>query len=219
MKVVIVQKDIGNLDYLAPLRAAALESADLVCFGELATSGCLYQIRGFPDFDSVRESLKVFDCGVLIGLPRRDGGSLRNSYLYSYGDSYLTYDKQNLFSPMNEDNIYQAGSLPGIFNTPHGRLGIAICYDLRFETVFEALKKAQPAVIFVPAAWPNVRIEDWRELLVRRAIETGTIVVGVNAVGNDGVHQFGGCSMVVGSDGVILAEASRSSETVLSLEL
>jgi predicted amidohydrolase len=219
MYIVIVQKDILNFDYLASLRTAASESADLVCLGELATSGCLYQIGRFPDFVAVRQSLKAFDCGVLIGLPRRDGSSLRNSYLYSYGDSCQIYDKQNLFTPMNEDKIYQAGTRPGIFDTAHGRLGIAICYDLRFDAVFAALKEAQPAIIFVPAAWPSVRIADWRELLVRRAFETGINIVGINAVGDDGVNRFGGCSMVVSSDGTILAEADRCSETIIRVEL
>ena len=76
MKLHIVQKDIDNLDYLALLRAAASESPDLVCFGELATSGCLYQFREFPDFDSIKASLKAFECGIMIGLPRRAGDSL-----------------------------------------------------------------------------------------------------------------------------------------------
>ena len=219
MQVVIVQKDICNLDYLASVRAAVSESVDLVCLGELATSGCLFQSNRFPDFDAVRQSLKAFDCGVLLGLPRRDGSSMRNSYLYSYGDSYQIYDKQNLFTPMSEDKIYQAGTRPGIFNTAHGRLGIAICYDLRFDAVFTALKEARPGIIFVPAAWPSVRIADWRELLVRRAVETGINIVGINAVGDDGANVFGGCSMVVSSDGTILVEADLSSEIILRVEL
>jgi predicted amidohydrolase len=120
---------------------------------------------------------------------------------------------------MNEHKIYQAGDQPGIFETVHGRLAVAICYDLRFDAVFQTLKEAKPEVIFVPAAFPDVRIEEWRKLLVHRALETGVPVVGINAVGDDGVNRFGGNSMVVAPTGDILSEADRSSEMVLKVEL
>ncbi|MFH2050199.1 MAG: nitrilase-related carbon-nitrogen hydrolase, partial [bacterium] len=120
---------------------------------------------------------------------------------------------------MDEDKIYQPGNKPGLFVTEFGRFGVAICFDIRFPVIFTNLKKSTPDIIFIPAAFPRVRIDDWKELLIQRAIETETTIVGINSIGDDGTNEFGGSSMIVDSSGGILAQADESSETVLKVNL
>ncbi len=72
-------------------------------------------------------------------------------------------------------------------------------------------------MIFVPAAFPRVRIDDFKELIVQRAIENSVYVVGINAVGNDGVNEFGGSSMVADPDGKLIAQADETTERVMDV--
>ena len=96
---------------------------------------------------------------------------------------------------------------------------MAICYDLRFPEVFRRLKSAGATKIFVPAAFPAARIEDWKCLLIERAVENGIHVLGINAVGDDSRNVFGGHSMVVNPEGEIIAEAGADSAAIIDLEL
>lgn len=155
----------------------------------------------------------------MVGLPLKTDQGLRNTYLYYRKGEYQTYFKGKLFPPMNEPDTFVAGTSPGVWETDFGRVGIAICFELRFPETFAGLAKAEVETIFVPAAFPLVRISDWKSLLARRAQETGTRVIGINAVGGDGTNVFGGSTMLVSPEGKVLAEADETSESVLEIEL
>jgi predicted amidohydrolase len=96
---------------------------------------------------------------------------------------------------------------------------VSICYDVRFPDVYGELQEAGVERLFVPAAFPRVRIEDWKRLLVERAQETGLPVIGINSVGDDGENEFGGSTMVVDADGRVLAQADETSEQILEVTI
>lgn len=219
MKVIVIQKSINDVDIRSTIQRVGDKQPDIVCLGELAATGCLYQPRPVPDSETVCASLKPFEFAVMMGLPRKSNGKLYNSYLYHYKGNCQYYNKINLFEPMNELSVYQAGATPGIFETPFGRVGAAICYDLRFPEIFENLVDQNVKLIALPAAWPLVRINDWKELIVERAKACRVPIIGINSVGNDGVNEFGGCSMVVDAEGKILAQADERNESILEVEL
>lgn len=219
MKTLIVQKDIGNSDLESYLRIAEERSVDIVCFGELSTSGCLYSGGQGEELDSIFNRLAGFDVAVMLGFPRRHDDHLFNSYLYYHKGSFQVYDKINLFEPMNEQQHYQPGIGQGLFDTAFGLLGVAICYDLRFPELFAQLKLSGASRIFVPAAFPAVRIGDWERLLVERAVENQVWVIGINAVGDDGRNRFGGRSMVISPSGKVLVEAGGEKPEILEVEL
>jgi len=218
MLIHVAQKNINNLDLESFVESAYKEKADLVCFGELSTSGCLYQPKKVDPLEAITNKIK-HPLGVLFGTPLEIDGNLYNTYVYYKNKAYQIYKKINIFSPMDEDKIYQAGNKPGLFKTEYGKFGIAICYDIRFPEIFTNLKNLSPDIIFIPAAFPRVRINDWKELLIQRAIETETTIVGINSIGDDGTNEFGGSSMVVDKAGEILAQADESTETVLKVSL
>ena len=219
MKAHIVQKDVNNRDLKPFLESAREAGTELLCFGELATSGCRYEASPVEPLDKWLELFRPYEFRIMVGLPLDRGARVTNTYLYYHKGECQFYDKINLFTPMNEDVIYRPGTTPGTFRTDFGKVGAAICYDIRFPELFDDLKATGASRLFIPAAFPRARIEDWRRLLVERAVQTGLPVVGINAVGDDGTNEFGGCSMVVDADGTIVAQADEMSETVLEVEL
>ncbi len=219
MKLALIQKDINNSDWVGLLQQAADLKPDLACLGELALSGCLYNGGEGMPLQDVTARLDRFDFPVMLGFPQATETGLRNAFLYYSRGRWQVYHKINLFAPMNEDRVYHPGDTPGLFNTELGELGVAICFDLRFPEVFTDLAAGGAEKIFVPAAWPKVRIDDWRRILVERANETKRPVIGINAVGDDGTNQFGGSTMAVAADGTILFQADETSEAVFEVTI
>jgi predicted amidohydrolase len=126
------------------------------------------------------------------------------------------YDKIHLFDvdlptgeSWRESNVYSPGKGVVLVNgTPVGKLGLTICYDLRFPMLFARIAEANADVISVPAAFtvPTGRAH-WHVLLRARAIEAGLFVVAAAQVGHheDGRNTFGH-SLVVDPWGEILLD-------------
>lgn len=219
MKVVIIQKDTNNGDYLQFFEDIAELQPELVLLGELGATGCLYNGGKGLTTEKLQNELEKFPFVIGIGYPCSENGRLFNRYALFNSDKFYAYDKINLFEPMNETKVYKAGETPGYMETPLGKLGVAICYDIRFPDLFDQLKEAGSEMVIIPAAFPRVRIQAWRSLLIERAIQTGLTVIGINAVGDDGTNEFGGSSMVVGPDGQIIAQADEINESIIEVEL
>jgi deaminated glutathione amidase len=132
------------------------------------------------------------------------------------GEIRARYDKMHLFDvdlptgeSWRESNTYSAGNGAVVVNgTPVGKLGLTICYDLRFPTLFARIAEADADVIAVPAAFtvPTGRAH-WHILLRARAIEAGLFVVAAAQVGRheDGRQTFGH-SVVVDPWGEVLLD-------------
>jgi predicted amidohydrolase len=132
------------------------------------------------------------------------------------GQVRATYDKIHLFDvdlptgeSWRESSVYAAGKGVVLVNgTPVGRLGLTICYDLRFPALFARLAESDADVIAVPAAFtvPTGKAH-WHVLLRARAIEAGLFVVAAAQVGHheDGRNTFGH-SLVVDPWGEILLD-------------
>jgi predicted amidohydrolase len=132
------------------------------------------------------------------------------------GEIRATYDKLHLFDvdlptgeSWRESNVYSAGKGVVLVNgTPVGKLGLTICYDLRFPGLFARLAEADADLIAVPAAFtvPTGKAH-WHVLLRARAIEAGLFVVAAAQFGHheDGRNTFGH-SLVVDPWGEILLD-------------
>jgi len=219
MQIYLIQKNINDTDFARHLETASALPVDLVCLGELSTSGCLYRLREVDSIESILTSLTKYNFGVLMGFPYRTDKGLFNACLYYRDGVHQVYKKRHLFESMNEHRVYLPGNQRGLFETAFGGIGVAICYDLRFPELFAELKQSGATKVFVPAAFPRVRIAEWRRLLVERARQIKVPVIGINSVGHDGAHEFGGSSMVIDAQGKILAQASEEHEEVLQVAL
>jgi predicted amidohydrolase len=131
------------------------------------------------------------------------------------GKLLARYEKIHLFGfESQEPSLVTPGNQEGFFDTPFGRIGLAICYDLRFPELFRKLVLHGCRIFLVPAAWPKSRINHMEILAVARAIENQAIVAVCNTVGiNKGV-ELGGSSLIVGPDGATLAKASSKEQIV-----
>ncbi len=204
MRIRLLQKSVHDHDLVAHLHAAERDGVDLLIFPELATTGCLYIAREIPSVDQLLDPLRSSTVRVIVGTPVFENGQYFNRLYYLHGDITHFYNKNNLFPGMNETAVYKPGAEPGLFETDLGRIGVAICYDLRFPDYFIRLKSLKPDFVVISAAWPKVRIADWERLLAERAVELGVTVIGVNAVGDDGTNNFGGSSRVIDPSGTTL---------------
>ena len=132
------------------------------------------------------------------------------------GGIIVRYDKIHMFDvdlaggeSYRESRLYRPGSAAAVADLPWGRLGLSICYDVRFPHLYRSLAKAGASVIAVPAAFTRTTGEaHWHVLIRARAIETGSFVI---AAAQGGHHEDGrdtfGHSLIVDPWGKIVAEA------------
>jgi deaminated glutathione amidase len=157
--------------------------------------------------------LHLGSLAVLTG----DGKVANRSFVIDRdGEIRGTYDKLHLFDvdlptgeSWRESNLYSAGSGVVLVNgTPVGKVGLTICYDLRFPGLFARLAEAGADVIAVPAAFtvPTGKAH-WHVLLRARAIEAGLFIIAAAQVGRheDGRQTFGH-SLVVDPWGEVLLD-------------
>jgi deaminated glutathione amidase len=130
------------------------------------------------------------------------------------GELVASYDKIHLFDVTVADNTKSyresagctAGQKVGVFNTPWGKAGVAICYDLRFPELFREMVAQGVKMIFVPAAFTaKTGAAHWEVLLRARAIENQAYVI---ASAQTGVHENGretwGHSCIISPQGEII---------------
>jgi predicted amidohydrolase len=135
------------------------------------------------------------------------------------------YDKIHMFDvdlaggeSYRESTLYRPGDKAVVADLPWTRLGLSICYDVRFPHLYRSLAQSGAAVIAIPAAFTRTTGEAHWHILVRaRAIETGSYVV---AAAQGGTHadnrETFGHSMIVDPWGRILAEADRKPGFILA---
>lgn len=125
------------------------------------------------------------------------------------------YDKMHLFGFMGEDAHITAGNAPVVADTPWGRLGLAVCFDLRFPELFRRLALDGAEAVLIPAYWPAPRLDHWQLLLRARAVENQIVVAGVNRSAEPGGLVFG-YSAVIGPDGRPVVEAGEDEVLLMS---
>jgi deaminated glutathione amidase len=169
---------------------------------------------------------------LLIGsaLVRRDDGQCANRAILVGPDGGVTatYDKLHMFDVdlptgerIRESSSYTPGDRAVTAEAAGAKLGLTICYDLRFPALHNALAKAGAQVLTVPAAFTRPTGEPhWEVLLRARAIETGSFVI---APAQGGTHEDGratwGHSMVVSPWGEVIALADHDEPCALVAEL
>lgn len=167
-----------------------------------------------PQVTGVLERLTAeLDMVVVGSLPEKDRDRLFNTaFVHDRGREAGRYRKLHLFSPMQEDRYLSAGDRTLVTDTSAGRLGLAICYDLRFPELFRKLALEGAELICLPAQWPSPRQELWQTLLRARAIENQCFLIAANNCGTLGKLRFFGMSQILSPRGEILAEGGTRAE-------
>jgi len=218
------------------IQIAAKEGAKLVVLPEY------FCIMGMKDFDkvTVREmpndgpiqkflakTAKEYKVWIIAGsvpLVSNFPNKVRNSCLVynDKGEQVARYDKIHLFGldlgteHYHEENTIESGDQIVTVDTPFGKIGLSICYDLRFPELYRAMGEVD--MIVVPAAFTDTTGKaHWETLIRARAIENQCYVV---ASAQGGYHLSGrethGNSMIVDPWGVVLDRLARGSGVVLA---
>lgn len=231
----------GALDHVAPLiRQAAAGGAQLILTPE-ATN---FLIKGRAardavltdaDADMVVQGLRDLARGLGVwlligsaivksGHEGDDRAANRSILIDDSGAVVSTYDKLHVYDvdlPTGESWRESASIRPGdtavVADTPWGRLGLTICYDVRFGHLHRALAKAGALMIAVPAAFTVPTGEaHWETLLRARAIESGAFIL---APAQAGAHEDGrrtwGRSTIVAPWGDVVAKLDNDEPGVL----
>ena len=180
----------------------------------------------------LRRLAKDLGVWILIGsaLVKREDGQLanRSALVGADGEVKATYDKIHMFDvdlPTGERHresaVYTPGERATVAETPWGKIGLSVCYDVRFPHLYRAMAKAGAEIITVPAAFTRPTGEaHWEILLRARAIETAAYVL---APAQGGFHEDGrgtwGRSTMVGPWGEILAKAEDDAPGVITADL
>jgi predicted amidohydrolase len=151
------------------------------------------------------------------------------SYLFDpQGAVQARYDKIHMFDvdvpdgqTYRESATFRPGAQAVTADTPWARLGLTVCYDVRFPALYRSLAQAGARVLTVPSAFTQLTGRaHWHVLLRARAIETGCFVLAPAQVGDHaGGRKTYGHSLIVAPWGEVLADAGAEGEGLVTAEL
>ncbi|NOZ41698.1 MAG: carbon-nitrogen hydrolase family protein [Alphaproteobacteria bacterium] len=212
------------------IRAAAVSGADMVLTPEMTTlmesdRGALLdkifieeEDPGLPVFTALAQELGIWLVIGSMAIKKPAGRAVNRSYLLSPAGHIVTrYDKIHMFDVDLPDGVhyresrsYSPGKQAVLAATPWGKLGLSICYDLRFPGLYRTLSRAGAMMLSVPAAFTAVTGKaHWHILLRARAIENGSFVMAPAQTGSHisaggGIRKTYGHSLFVDPWGNII---------------
>ena len=151
-------------------------------------------------------------------LPEKRNDQIFNTMVFIERDGQIKarYRKLHLFKLTGEHLYYSAGNEIAVIDSSFGRIGLMICYDLRFPELARALSLSGVQMIIVCAQWPESRKDHWETLIKARAIENQLFMVCSNRTGMEDDLKFPGMSMVVDSMGSILIQGKDNDTSIFA---
>ena len=201
---------------------------------ETGRPACVFDFKESV-FDRLKQYCAGRKCEIVLGsVPMEDNTGVYNATcVVDAHNINVVYKKIHLFDvdvggeiSLRESASYQHGAEPCVIDIKSWRLGLSICYDVRFAELYSHYARQQVDIICVPAAFlVRTGRAHWHTLLRARAIESQAFVI---AAAQCGVHQSQtsshtrksfGHSLIISPWGEVLAEAGPDTLEVLSLEL
>lgn len=225
MQVAQSQPD-KNMERAEPWIAdAARNGSDWICFPEMWTTGFAWADlprladrcgRQAERLAVLARQYGIWITGSMLVRNAETGHCFNSAVLFNAaGNCVAEYRKTHLFGGIGEDRYLTPGDHLVTADTPWGRVGFTICYDLRFPELFRTYALQGVDIITVPAAFPLVRRMHWQTLLRARAIENQLFIIGVNQSGREHTASemaYAGASCVIDPLGQVLAEAGEQEE-------
>ncbi len=223
LQMAVAKGDVGaNVDTLRRLLPGAVaKGVGLLLLPEMWSGG--FAFRELPKIAAatpgVLEQLRQMSAAggpIIAGsMPEATDDGIRNT-LYLTGEEGVlcSYRKIHLFPPFKEDLFLRPGKQLRLTAVGDLKVGLAICFDLRFPELFRKLALKGAELLLVSGQWPVERLDHWRVLVRARAIENQVWVAACNTHGKTGKTLFAGHSMIVDPAGVVVAEAGDGEELV-----
>lgn len=219
------EKERNLATCVARMEEAAAAGAQLLVLPECAIPGYMFdsgdealpfaeEIPG-PSTEALERECARLGLHVVCGLLERDGDALRNAAVLVGPDGLIgTYRKTHL-PFLGVDRFVVPGDALPVFDTPLGRIGIEICYDLRFPEVTRSLALQGADMVAHPTNFPMAAKIQTELITVARAAENRIYLLTANRCGKERWGEFCGRSQIVDPYGTRLAETDERTETLL----
>ncbi len=224
-----VQRNAATI--VARMEEAAGADAQLAIFPECALSGYVYESVAEAQDAAITRSGPLptwfaahcarLNIHAVIGLLEWDesSGILYNSALIVGPTGAPAWYRKTHLPVLGIDRYVGYGDALPVFDLPYGRIGVLICYDVRFPEATRSLALRGIDLLVVPTNWPT-GADSAPEFLTRaRAWENRIYLAACNRVGVERGTRFIGRSQVVSPDGKFIAQADGESETILYAEI
>lgn len=176
------------------IQNASIKKVDLIIFPEMTLTGFSNNIsliaEDFEKSETIKQFsnlAKEFNISIIFGVVIEDNEKALNKCLFidNFGNILSDYSKIHPFSFSGEDKFFNPGNKLSIVEFKKFKIGLTICYDLRFPELYSSLAKECDLIINI-ANWQSKRVDHWNTLLKARAIENQIFIAGVNRTGIDG---------------------------------
>jgi 5-aminopentanamidase len=219
-----------NLDAcLGSLAEASTSGCSLLVLPECASSGYVFdsteeamdyaqEIPG-PFTEAIAAECARTGIHCVTGMLERDGDLLRNTAIVAGPTGLVGRYRKSHLPFLGVDRFVTAGDELEVFDTPIGRIGIEICYDLRFPELTRALALRGAEIVALPTNWPMAARTN-AELLTRaRAYENRIFLLVANRIGRERDAEFCGWSQICDVRGDRLVEAGKVDERLSVAEI
>lgn len=206
------------------------ENPDTVILPELWTTSFMLKdldrladVEGYPTKDFLRNLAKSYKVNIVGGsIANKVNGKIYNtSYVFNKnGELVYEYSKVHLV-PMLDEHLYLTGgdNEAKIFELDGIKMGLIICFDLRFPELARTLALQGAQVLYVVAQWPTPRKFHWTTLQEARAIENQVYLISSNNVGTVNDVKYAGSSMIVDPMGETIRQGSVNQEETITEDL
>ncbi|MCK5811289.1 MAG: carbon-nitrogen hydrolase [Clostridiales bacterium] len=221
----------NELKMIDMVKKASKQEADIIVFPETFSTGYNFSYMKDRINELGEKTTKTtiplacnlaqkYNIYVIIPIIYKQNEKLYNSavIINNKGDVINIYHKNHLWD--EEKNYFTYGNHDyQVYNSPFGKFGVIICYDVDFPETCRTLAMKGAEVIFVPSAWATTHRNLWNVFLPSRALENTVYIAGVNLVGDHGDLHFFGDSKVFDPTGELLITAGEDKEIVLYYDI
>jgi predicted amidohydrolase len=214
---------------LARMEEAAGAGATLLVLPECAIPGYMFgsvdeampyaeEIPG-PSSAALEDACRRLGMHVACGLLERDGDLLHNAAVLIGPDGLVGSYRKSHLPFLGVDRFVTPGDELPVWDTSLGRIGVEICYDLRFPEVTRALALQGADIVVHPTNFPMAARVQTELITVARAAENRIFLLTANRVGKERWAEFCGWSQIVDPYGARLAEANGTDEALLVADI
>jgi predicted amidohydrolase len=212
------------------LEEAAARGCRLVVLPECAISGYMLAnereaVRAAepvpgPSVEALEHACARLGLHCVAGVLERDGARVRNTAVLVGPEGLVGRYRKTHLPYLGVDRFVEPGDeAPPVFETPLGRIGTQICYELRFPEVTRSLALRGAEIVVHPTNWPTA-VRPFADYLTRaRAAENRVFLLTSNRVGREGKIEFLGRSQIVDPQGERLADAGEAEEGLAVAEI
>jgi predicted amidohydrolase len=209
----------------ARLEEAAAAGAELVVLPECAVPGYMFDsgeealpyAEGIPGpaAEAFERECSRLGIHAITGLLEREGDTLYNSAILVGPDGLIGSYRKTHLPFLGVDRFVTPGDELKVFDTAIGRIGLIICYDLRFPEVTRTLALHGADIVALPTNFPMAARLQCEVIAPARAAENRVYLLVANRVGKERWGEFCGWSQIVDPYGKRLAETGETGETLL----